>query len=451
MWPLLEGRSCGLLDADPRHIITSAIPATVQDRLFAASPIDPEGALDNSTVFTPNMRLAVHRWFRYSAGFSAAWAERVIRERQAEVGDVVVLDPFVGSGTTLIASQMAGIPSFGLESHPLVTRVAQAKLAWRASAEDFEERTAKVLATTKPTEWANPPALLAKIYPAETLGRLLGLRRSVEINQKGDDVDHLLWLALVAILRVCSPAGTAPWQYVLPKKTKANAAEPLTAFEAQARAMVADMRCMPRDVAPAALFHEDARSAASIPDDTIDLVVTSPPYPNNYDYADATRIEMTFLGEIECWGDLQRAVRAHLVRSCSQHMVRYDPEEALEAPELALIRDELHDVYDRLTAERDKHGGRKAYNAMVVAYFHDLARAWLALRRVCRHGSRALFIVGDSAPYAVHVPVERWLGELAVGAGFDSWQFEKLRDRNIKWKNRKHRVPLHEGLLTVDG
>jgi len=38
-----------------------------------------------------------------------------------------------------------------------------------------------------------------------------------------------------------------------------------------------------------------------------------------------------------------------------------------------------------------------------------------------------------------------------VGAGFDSWQFEKLRDRNIKWKNRKHRVPLHEGLLTVDG
>lgn len=438
-------------DAEPGHILAGAMPAAVQDPLSSASPGHRGDTLDHRTVFAPNMRLAVHRWFRYSAGFSAAWAEQVIREHQADAADLMVLDPFVGSGTTLIASQMVGVPSFGLEPHPLVARVARAKLAWQASAEDLEERIARVLAITKPVEWKNPPALLAKIYPAETLGRLLGLRRSIETNQIGDDVDHLLWLALIAILRACSPVGTAQWQYVLPNKTKAKAAEPLAAFEAQARVMVADMRCMPRGVPSATLFREDARTVASIPDDMIDLVVTSPPYPNNYDYADATRIEMTFLGEVERWGDLQGTVRTHLVRSCSQHMVRYDAEETLGASELAPIRKELRDVYNRLTVERDMHGGRKAYNAMVVAYFHDLARVWLALRRVCKRGSRALFIVGDSAPYSVHVPVERWLGELAVGAGFDSWQFEKLRDRNIKWKNRKHRVPLHEGLLTVAG
>jgi hypothetical protein len=132
-------------------------------------------------------------------------------------------------------------------------------------------------------------------------------------------------------------------------------------------------------------------------------------------------------------------------------MVRYDPEEALNAPEVVPIREELHAVYRRLTEERGQHGGRKAYNSMVAAYFHDLARTWVTLRRVCRPGTRALFIVGDSAPYAVHVPVERWLGELALGAGFHKWHFDKLRDRNIKWKNRKHRVPLHEGLLIVEG
>jgi hypothetical protein len=430
-----------------------AVPmlAAAQDRLFVAPPLSPDGSLHNSTVFTPNMRLPVHRWFRYSAGFSAAWAERVIRDRQAEQGDVVVLDPFAGSGTTLIASQVAEVESFGLESHPLVARIAQAKLSWGASANDFEKRTERVLSNTKPRVWTNPPSLLAKIYPPDTLAQLFGLRTAVEAEQEGDDLDGLVWLALVAILRACSPVGTAQWQYVLPNKSKAKAAAPTVAFAAQVRMMAADMRDMPQNVAPSAVFPEDARVAASIPDDAIDLVVTSPPYPNNYDYADATRIEMTFLGEIERWGDLQGTVRKHLVRSCSQHMVRYDPEEALCVSEVAPIRDELHAVYEQLTAERDLHGGRKAYNAMIAAYFHDLARTWVTLRRVCRPGARALFIVGDSAPYAVHVPVERWLGELALGAGFHEWSFEKLRDRNVKWKNRKHRVPLHEGLLTVYG
>jgi hypothetical protein len=61
------------------------------------------------------------------------------------------------------------------------------------------------------------------------------------------------------------------------------------------------------------------------------------------------------------------------------------------------------------------------------------------------------FVVGDSAPYGVYVPVERWLGELALAAGFHSYSFEKTRDRNVKWKNRKHRVPLKEGRLWVEG
>ena len=39
------------------------------------------------------------------------------------------------------------------------------------------------------------------------------------------------------------------------------------------------------------------------------LVITSPPYANNYDYADATRLEMAFMGEIRGWGDLQETVQ----------------------------------------------------------------------------------------------------------------------------------------------
>jgi hypothetical protein len=104
-----------------------------------------------------------------------------------------------------------------------------------------------------------------------------------------------------------------------------------------------------------------------------------------------------------------------------------------------------------LEAERAHHGGKKNYHTMVAAYFLDMARVWRQLRRVTAPSGRACFVVGDSAPYGIYVPVDRWLGELAVAAGFRSARFEKTRDRNVKWKNRKHRVPLHEGRLWVEG
>jgi hypothetical protein len=407
--------------------------------------------MTNSSIFTPNMRLPVHRWFRYSAGFSAAWVEQAVRS-QSRRNRLNVLDPFAGSGTTLLAARMTGVDSIGIESHPFVARIAQTKLRAWSSADEFEERAAAVLADSKPLEWVDPPTLMAKIYSPHALAKLRGLRCAIERLGNDDAVDTLLWLALVGVLRVCSPVGTAQWQYVLPNKTKARTAEPLSAFAAQVALMASDMRAV--GVEPdvlATLYEEDARVMASVPDEWADLVITSPPYPNNYDYADATRIEMTFFEEVAGWGDLQGRVRSRLVRSCSQHMVRFDPAPVLNSPDVAPIQVELRQVFERLAEERQNHSGKKNYHTMVVAYFADLSKIFQALRRVCAVGSEMLFIIGDSAPYGVYVPVDRWLGELALDAGFESYDFTKLRDRNLKWKNRKHRVPLHEGILRVRG
>ena len=83
-----------------------------------------------------------------------------------------------------------------------------------------------------------------------------------------------------------------------------------------------------------------------------------------------------------------------------------------------------------LDAERENHGGKKTYHTMVAAYFQDMAEVWASLRRACKDGADVCFVVGDSAPYGVYVPVDRWLGELALAAGFRSFTFEKTRDRN---------------------
>src|SRR5690606_36882808 len=115
--------------------------------------------------------------------------------------------------------------------------------------------------------------------------------------------------------------GTAQWQYVLPNKSKARVTSPYEALDLRARMMIADMAFMQgySKSSHANLLQADARTLLGIPDNSIDLVVTSPPYANNYDYADATRLEMTFWGEISSWGDLHQSVRQYLIRSSSQH------------------------------------------------------------------------------------------------------------------------------------
>jgi hypothetical protein len=424
--------------------------ATQQISLFADNiQVVP---LPNSSTFTPNMGLPVHRWFRYSAGFSASWVESIIR---AAPGRVVTLDPFAGSATTLLAAEAIGAESWGLEAHPFVYRVARAKLYYRTDPQMYLRKIEALLraADAAKSELEAYPSLIRKCYSDTALVKLDKLRRGFEQIRDDSPASELAWMTLIAILRKVSGAGTAQWQYVLPKKQKRTTANVTTAFSEYSRIIYHDMlQSASVSGPPANLLLGDARTCAGVPA-TVNLVITSPPYPNNYDYADATRLEMSFMREIDGWGDLQETVRKYLIRSCSQHVPEsaIDLDSVLAAPELSPIRGELQSVCRQLSDIRETKGGRKTYHLMVACYFRDLALTWHALRSVCTSPARVCFVVGDSAPYGVYVPVVPWLGTLAVSAGFKSYTFDKTRDRNIKWKNRKHRVPLQEGHLWVEG
>jgi DNA modification methylase len=408
-----------------------------------------------SGSFVDNMQLPVHRWFRYSAGFSAEWAGQVIGEA-VSAGSVRVLDPFAGSGTVVLEAECAGVEAMGVEAHPFIARIARAKLLGGEDPKSLRRMGARIVEAAERDGGSAEGygALIAKCYPAKTLEKLDALKHAWAKLQDASPAAELCWLALVSSLRAASPVGTAQWQYILPKKTKAKSMEPHLAFEERVAMMASDMilwqKRNPR--LEGRVLCEDARACSGVPDGWADLVITSPPYANNYDYADATRLEMTFLGEINGWGDLQAAVRGRLVRSCTQHVAPYAgrTHEVLKDALLKPLAGELVEVCGRLEVEKENHGGKKQYHAMIAHYFLDLAKVWKALRRVVKTGGRVCFVVGDSAPYGIYVPVERWLGELAVAAGFKAFRFEKIRDRNMKWKNRKHRVRLHEGRLWVE-
>jgi DNA modification methylase len=195
----------------------------------------------------------------------------------------------------------------------------------------------------------------------------------------------------------------------LAKKSKAKCCEPFSAYRAKIDQMCFDIEQRGHPSARATLVRVDSREMPSVPDRWATLVITSPPYPNNFDYADATRLEMTFFGEINDWGDLQDSVRTHLMRACTQHVASIvdDTSRMLGSRELDPIREELEPICLRLEKERLCHGGKKNYHTMIASYFLDMARVLAQLRRVVKDGGQICFVIGDSAPYGIHVPVEK--------------------------------------------
>lgn len=413
-----------------------------------------------SGAFVDNMSLPVHRWYRYSAGFSAAWVRQLVRDRHRTGDPCTVLDPFAGVATTLIACAAEGVPSWGFETHPFVHRVATAKIrSLDVSISRAQDTFRRFLKCMPPTSHFSPeevPPLLAKCYHSAHLSELLAMRDHFSQNFDAKTPEtELLWLTITSILRPCSKVGTAPWQYVLPKKPKLRISEPHDAFREKALQILEDIEYAQRCHwhVQSRVFRTDARSPSTPTELNVNTVITSPPYPNNYDYADATRLEMTFWGEINAWSDLQRAVRRYLIRSCSQHASaeKLVLDDLLAEPVLDPIRADLARQCRSLADVRMERGGRKSYHTMAAAYFRDLGLVFNALRDLCKRDSLLCFVIGDSAPYGVYLAVDQWLGRLALAAGFESVTFEELRKRNTRWKNRKHRVPLKEGRLWIQG
>mgnify|MGYP006138149509 CR=1 FL=1 len=412
-------------------------------------------------TFGKNMSLPVHRWFRYSAGYSADWVKHVIKDFKENTGleEVVVLDPYSGVGTTIIAAEEVGTRAIGIEAHSFIHRVAKCKTNCNVELEDLRRAANEVLSVglsnPRITSESDTPDLLVKAYPEpETLHQLWGLIDALKQQSYSEEISELIELAIICCVRPCSPVGTANWQYILPNKRKSNPKDVATCFNAVVNQFCSDIETKKSN----AQFGElatpilgDCRDLHDVEDASIDLVITSPPYPNNFDYADATRLELTFLGIVENWGGLHDAVRKNLMISSSQHAskVKPDSQKDLESILLAPIKDELSNAYETLSEVRKDRGGKKHYHTMCVSYMLSIAQMIKELDRVMKPTNcRADIVIGDSAPYAVHLPVDKWISTIASQYGFEISETH-LRDRNVKWDNRVHKVLLKEVILTL--
>ena len=252
----------------------------------------------NSTTFQDNMKLPIHRWYRYTAGFSGAWVGNLLEQWKLE-GRRHVIDPFAGSGTVMVESMMHGIDSYGVESNPYVFNIAQAKLQWASIDYTILHREClDVLKRAKKIDISRTeyPELISRCFPSETLKRLEALKLSC-FDVKDEVARNFVWFIITSILRSTSPVGTAQWQYIQPNKSKSKVIDPFVAYGEKLSEITDDILLLKgfygKDSASDVL-KEDARNIISIPDGWADMVITSPPYANNYDYADAMRLEMLF-------------------------------------------------------------------------------------------------------------------------------------------------------------
>ena len=90
------------------------------------------------------------------------------------------------------------------------------------------------------------------------------------------------------------------------------------------------------------------------------------------------------------------------------------------------IHEELSVVIDRLRDMRAIKSGKKTYDYMLAGYFEDMLQVLAGAREVLKPGGHFVLVLGDSAPYGVHIPTERIVGRLGnVAVGFASYDIEQ--------------------------
>jgi len=418
--------------------------------------------------FKDSRRAPIHRWFAYPAGYSHLLVEAKIRSERLVPGTSTVADPFVGSGTTSLAAKQCGMHSIGTEAHPLVWWVAKSKMYGGYDEAGIRGELVGVLDGARDAAegldvggvW---PDLVYKCYGPANL-RLLYLLRERVASVADEHARDFLTLALVATLRRASRAGTG-WPYIAPSKHGSRAAErdALSEFGARCEMMLGDLRAFAEGASGGGprtshkIIQGDARQfARHAGPGAADLVVTSPPYLNNYDYADRTRLETYFLGMYSSWAEITSGVRDSLMTAATTQVRAADYAVRRTMPAVREASGEVHaellGIVERLRGLRAGRSGKsKTYDLMVAGYFEDITAVVGQVYESLDRGGKFVLVLGDSAPYGVHVRTDELIGRIAVALGFKSYGIEVLRGRGGKWRNnpQRHSVPLRESIVTV--
>ncbi len=239
--------------------------------VFASTPTDyeviPQSVLDIRQKTRSNP-------LEWQGQFSPQFVEALVRHYRERT--TRVLDPFAGSGTVLLESARAGLPSVGLEINPAAANLASVYTLTRLSGEERETLIRTLLDLTSDVSESGPlfSAAQQSVDPADSL--LSAWSRA----SNGSYVPGLL-IATAALVTLAD-------FYKRPLKPKK-----VLALRARIIELIRQLPTAPDGGVEVRL--SDARSTG-LPDQSIDLVVTSPPYINVYNYHQKYRASVEAMG-----------------------------------------------------------------------------------------------------------------------------------------------------------
>jgi hypothetical protein len=173
----------------------------------------------------------------------------------------------------------------------------------------------------------------------------------------------------------------------------------------------------------------DSRQIASVIEpESIDAVITSPPYPNEKDYSRTTRLESVLLGFIHNKTEL-RDFKKGLVRSNTRGVYVADEDHRWLAdhPEVERIASAI----EARRIELGKTSGfERLYARVTRLYFGGMAKHLAELRTVLRPGASLAYVVGDQASYLrVMIRTGQILADIAASLGYEVVGLDLFRTR----------------------
>lgn len=396
---------------------------------------------------------SAHDWYRFVLSYPPHLVRDYLKRLPAPEGRRV-LDPFCGTGTTIVECKKLGISSIGVEAHPFSHFASTTKIDWAVDPSELEQSARAIAAATlHQLEAENiiddpSPPLIAEM---PTLGKLRSLPPELDkllltnsisplplhktlalldaIRAVGSErcrSHHLLALAK-ALVGTISNLHFGPEVGIGPAKADAPV---VSSWLRLTNRMVDDLRVLrPLADVPAKVHHADSRDIGALVEPrSIDTVITSPPYPNEKDYTRTTRLETILLGFIASKKELQ-ALKRTMVRSNTRGVYKEDEDHQLVADHAEIQR--IAAAIEARRIELGKTSGfERLYAKVTKLYFGGMARHFADLRRVLRPNAHLAYVVGDQASYLrIMIRTGQLLASLAEGLGYEVVSIDLFRTR----------------------
>jgi DNA methylase len=396
---------------------------------------------------------AVHDWYR----FVLSYPPHLVRDylSRFEVGQgTVVLDPFCGTGTTLVECKKLGIGSVGIEANPVPCFASRVKVDWSVNpdgllrhAEKVAEGVGEILDADGFDEPVDLP-LFTKSRPRRSLRTLAHETEELLLANSISPLPLHRTLVLLDVLQMMRDERFSRYERLALAKAlvfgisnltfgpevgvgRPKDDAPVTALWMRVvRTIADDLRLVQNLQAADATAHlADSRQMLRVlRPDSVDAVITSPPYPNEKDYTRTTRLESVLLGFITKRQDL-RALKQDLVRSNTRGVYKSDRDDQLVAD-----HDEIQEIARAIEKRRialgKTSGFERLYARVTKLYFGGIKRHLADLRSVLRPGAPLAYVVGDQASYLrVMIRTGQILAGIADSLGYEVTGIDLFRTR----------------------